>query len=240
MTWRRERDANGPAWRGVDSVLDAWWQRRRDAQTLDNLAVGAIIAALGLGACVCFLEAELHAPWGDQSWRSEYLYALLMFLAGLALSVATWLGCVMNAWAMPPPFITRTWTLCVNASGGLEYRAGRFSPFLDPGGVSAHGAHWSVTLDAISRVESCQTQGWQPARRYHGGPWYLMPFQLVSEHEFQTFLYLNDGSRRVIFTAVAARESCGTLAASIRAWLEEARAKSCADFSTHEREGFAL
>jgi hypothetical protein len=106
--------------------------------------------------------------------------------------------------------------------------------------VCRSGPKWTIALDSVSRVESGLTIEWQPAREYEGGSDSPFKHQPIPRYEYQTFLFLNDGSRRVILTANADREGCGTLAASIREWLEEARARSQNLIVHSFGEGFAM
>lgn len=168
--------------------------------------------------------------------KDVFAFATFFLVAGLVL----WLiwrmtkhEAVAPLLAAPTGFFERDWTLWASATG-LSYNAGPFSGDLDSTGVGT--SHWSVRLDDIARVEVGRTADWQTRRFYPGGPLYVQgagdsgvifsdgSFPLSRTAEFQTFLYLNDGSRRVIYTVNAMREEAGMLAHSIRAWVEAARA----------------
>jgi hypothetical protein len=85
---------------------------------------------------------------------------------------------------------------------------------------------WFVPLNAVSRVETARTADFTPARKY-GSQWLGTP-----EHEWQVFLFLNDGTRRVIHQANAARDDCAALAASIREYVEQAHHSAPSTSST--------
>lgn len=83
-----------------------------------------------------------------------------------------------------------------------------------------------MPLASVARVESGLTRDWAPARRYRT---HIVGSLLrrVPDHEYQTFLVLADGSRRVVRTVNADREGTAMLAHSIRAWLEACRLNAC-------------
>lgn len=83
---------------------------------------------------------------------------------------------------------------------------------------------WAVPLDAIARVETARTAEYMPARYLAHVIDPMGRRQAVPEHEWQTFLFMADGTRRVIYHANAARDECAALAASIREYVESARA----------------
>jgi hypothetical protein len=103
------------------------------------------------------------------------------------------------------------------------------------------GSLWTVPLDAVARVETGRTAEYSPSRNYKG--LFSVPFgseavQAVSVYEWQTFLFLNDGTRRVIYHANAARDDCAALAASIREYVEQARHSAPASPSAPASVGF--
>jgi len=244
MNWRmRTGPHDFPEWSGTDVILDPYKHRRQGSFVGAGCAIvaGAGFAALFLNSLASLLLGELlYRPgYGATRWEPfgvEIVWrdALAFFFAGLAVIGAAWgLWHASRRAKMPDGWFRRTWTLCADG-GTLRYRAGDFTPTLDAAGVGA--AAWEVTLDEVSRVESGLTREWQPARHYSGGPIFAndqstgMIFSSgvleVSAFEYQTFLFLADGSRRVIYTANADREGAGTLAQSIRSWIEEMKAKA--------------
>jgi hypothetical protein len=78
-------------------------------------------------------------------------------------------------------------------------------------------AIWTASFNAIGRVEIAQTKDYQPTRRY------AYALDDIPADEWQVFLFMVDGTRRVIHHASADRDGCAALAASIRGWLESAR-----------------
>jgi len=107
---------------------------------------------------------------------------------------------------------------------GLQWHGDKWTLFSSPIDLSYQGKeNWKTALDAISRVEISRTSEFTPARRYAGTPHGIDPIQSVPRDEWQTFLFLKDGTRRVVYHANAARDDCAALAASIREYVEQAR-----------------
>ena len=110
-----------------------------------------------------------------------------------------WVGQVLK-----PKWLEQGWTLSQNENT-LKFQ----------------GAHsWAVPLDQIASVEAGKTTDWQLVRKYSRKDYEIPPT------EWQTFLVLNDQTRRVVHHANAAREECAALAASIRAHVEGLRASA--------------
>jgi hypothetical protein len=125
-----------------------------------------------------------------------------------------------------------------------ELRAG--SDFIEyetappPNGVRFSGPNFKVAVSEIARVEIDNTVKYTPARDY-GGAGREQDFKTVPEHEWQVFLFMADGTRRVIHHANADRDDCAALAASIRSWLESTRhAPASAASSRPQADGFDL
>jgi hypothetical protein len=76
---------------------------------------------------------------------------------------------------------------------------------------------WSVPITSIARVEISATAQWVPARPG------LVGDNPVSGDEVQAFLFMDNGSRRVIATEHGGRESLSKLTHSIRTWLDRQR-----------------
>lgn len=132
------------------------------------------------------------------------------------LSVFMGLGSLAYGFSMrapsSPKFIGPKWVI-TSYGDGLAFRG---------------NDEWAVNLDEIARIETGQTCEFTPSRDYRG----LVPLPLLSSKEdwqttpkteWQTFLFLNDSTRRVIYHANADRDGCAALAHSIRSYLETAR-----------------
>lgn len=131
------------------------------------------------------------------------------------------LGSIAYGVTLFPQWSRRPWTLTARA-GDLWY----------------HGEYsWWAPLDVITSVEVGRTVDWIPSRRSGLG------HAPVSEFEWQVFLFMADGSRRVIHSVNARRESAARLAASIKSWIDGQRAALAEAVPVaHDtaREGFAL
>jgi hypothetical protein len=240
MNWHSKTAPCGaPVWTGLDHIVDPWWDNRARSHVYDNIAEGVMIGLLFLGISFCLESAFLYSPWGIQGWRGSTAVAIIYLCAAPTCGVIAWRMAIKRDWKLPSRFFERRWTLQAK-DGQLIYEAKPFSLGLDPLEVCRHGSSWHVAVDEIARVESGLTVEWQPGRRYETGPLWHAKNLAVSQYEFQTFLFLNDGTRRVIFTSNANREGCGSLATSIRAWLENARAQARRSGGVSAEEGFAL
>ena len=243
MSWTMEHTGDGmPRWSGADSVYDVWWHKRT-GKVYANIVVGVLLFLMGMGALVCLEVAQDHAPWGDQGWRGWYGTALLFLLGAVVLACAAVLTLLRYDWSILPEFITRNWTLSAGADG-LTYRAGNFDWRLVATEVSRDGLAWSVALDNVTRVESAPTRQWQGARRYKGGPAFSRDVAEIPSMEHQVFLFLADGSRRVVHTVNGDPETASMLALSIRSWVEEqkqaARMKQERKTEREPREGYNI
>lgn len=240
MNWQGKNAPGGASvWTGLDHIVDPWWDNRARSHVYDNIGEGVMIGLLFLGISFCLESAFLYSPWGIQGWRGSYAAFIIYLCASPTCAVIAWRMAIKRDWKLPSRFFERRWTLTA-IDGQLVYEAKPFSFGLDAYGVSRDGSRWRVSVDEIARVESGLTVEWQPARRYETGPLWAEKHQPISKYEFQTFLFLNDGTRRVIFTSNANREGCGALATSIRAWLENARAQARRSGGVLAAEGFAL
>lgn len=221
MTWTCTKDRDGaPVWRGCDSVYDMCFDVRT-WRWMGEVAAFAIMLPASLIGAVLLPWAVWESASGGWSEPSlaPYVYGFLWLLSvGMTLAL---IGAIKEVWSRPRKFICRSWML--SASGDhVIYRAGDFDAPLDAGAAGRNGTAWSVRLDEIARVESGATSQWQAVRRYEGAP-FNQGLREIPRMEFQAFLYLNDGSRRVIFIANGDPESVGTLAQSIRDWIETRR-----------------
>lgn len=211
MNWERNTASGGaPVWTGVDTIFDPWWDRRTSSHFYDNIFAGVMIGILFIGISLCLESAMLYSPWGGQGWRKTYYASILYLFAAPTCGILAWRIYTKRDWKLPSRLFERRWKLQADGDH-LVYAAGPFSLGLDPFEVSRAGRSWRLSVDEIARVESSLTTDWQPGRAYSTRPWHAEKLQPISQFEFQTFLYLNDGTRRVIFTSNANREGCGAL-----------------------------
>ncbi|HYH70389.1 MAG TPA: hypothetical protein VEX16_03700 [Methyloceanibacter sp.] len=243
MNWVVKIRPDGlPSWKGIDSVYDLNWRNRWEWWLASFLLLPLAFFAT-YGAVLAVASVIMHAlPNGAlDMFDDDNLAVFIPFVALVVGSsaYATWRTrrALKERCPRPGKFYERVWRLEATP-GNLCYNAEDFTPYLDPRGVSRQGHFWLVTLDQIARVESGPTVEWQRMREYEGRPSFMDQFQPIPPAEYQTFLFLNDGSRRVILTANADRESCGTLAMSIRAWLVEQRNRTGVPVGT--AAGFGL
>lgn len=228
MTWKAERiGETGAVWSGEDAISDMWHQT-----TEDRWAFAQIGAWIACGVCLIGGVAAL-APLADAFtarglgwWIRSLGFSTVVFLTvlgvvGLALSVLFGGHALLTK--KPDVGIFRPWTLTATASE-FVYHAGPFSAPLDPFQVSRDGSHWSVRFDGVARVEASRTIEWDSVRRYEGKPFgSRYGLANIPSVEYQVFLFMADGSRRVIHTRNSDREGAGTLAHSIRSWIEARR-----------------
>lgn len=224
MMWTlTQRQDGAPVWRGFDSIYDVWIEQRMWRW------IGGL-AAFAIGLPVSLIGATL-LPWAagasasgaiNEPAAAPFVYGFLSFLCfGMALAM---MSAAKETFARPRKFIDREWTLSA-ARDQLFYRAGEFDAPLSANEVSRDGNDWSVELDDIARVESGPTTQWQAVRHYEGAP-FNQGLSAIPRMESQTFLFLTDGSRRVILTVNGDPESAATLAHSIRSWIESHRNES--------------
>ena len=235
MSWRKE---TGEArWSGTDRVVNILYDTCQV-----NWHVSGYIYIAWVFVCASALTAIpyilVQLLFGVGSVLGQ-LAAFAVFGAGAAVIVRLSFSWFERKFPVVPRFYTRRWEL-VGANGKLTLKAGGFDGKLDAAEVTRRkGASWSVAIDRIERVEAGLTCEWLPARRYPGAPTKQLGHERVPTHEYQTYLHLDDGSRRVIFTINAEREASATLALSIRNWIENERRKNvCETFGLSE--GFAV
>ena len=235
MSWTLDGAESGaPVWNGKDYLIDA---RRGDKRVWWWIAVFGYPVMIAYG--VIGFPAYLYAAW--LAMLEGYWPHAGMFTVLAVSCIAVLFKCREDApddfkWAQD--FIERDWSLALR-DDKLAYKAGKFSAEMNPKEVSRDGSSWSVPLDAVARVESGLSKEWQAVRRYplRGSDWLSRYF--IPDHEYQTFLFLSDGSRRVVQTANADREGSAMLALSIRSWIETHRAHMTVRARVGA-EGFAL
>lgn len=184
----------GPSWYGEIQRLNPLYAGKRRA-----LAMG--VGYVGLALLVVWLAAS-----GPRGMVPGVAVSLLV-------AIGVFLGLPALAWGlgMPRYLPGRRWSLHLSR-GGFIYE---LPAFLHPLVKRVDG--WSVALDAVARVETAATAEWEPTRRGWFGD------KPTPREEFQTFLFMADGSRRVVAVEQDGRESMARLAASIRAALAQVR-----------------
>lgn len=248
MRWKREIGRDGlPVWEGVDSIADPFLWEQHERFGWNGVGLCALLIWLGViawGLIMAVLERvmypDLSALMTSRNNGALDTTSLPSLIVGfIVVGGIIW---IMRNYARGKPdgLITRRWSLRATEDG-LAYSAGPFSRSLDPFDVSAHGTDWSVPLASIARVESARTTEWQAGRVYEGGPGGRAGPAAVPQHEYQTFLFLTDGSRRVFLTVNIHREEAATLAHSVRTWFETAKASAVVPARSYARaEGFDI
>lgn len=248
MTWKRKDGRDGlPVWEGADSIADPFLWEQQERFGWSVVGISALLIWLGVIAWAMIMSvleliaypdlADLMTSRNNGSMGTTSPPSLIVGL--IVVGGVIW---IMRNYARlkPDGLITRRWFLKATVDG-LTYSAGHFSRALDPIDVSAHGISWSVKLASIARVESAHTTEWQAGRVYEGGPGGRAGPAAVPPHEYQTFLFLADGSRRVFCTVNIHREDAATLAHSVRSWLEAMKAQAVVPVRTYARaEGFDI
>ena len=247
MSWRLEKDVNGPVWSGTDSVFDfAWWHK--ELRWLLTGLVGVPFAFFTVWIATVAAWSFLSRGLADSfdlgvGAMADALAWPFLILAPTASLFAAWCAYrrLFVRQSRPSKFLTRRWTLRPTPEG-LAYAAGAFSDELDASEASRDGGQWSVPLSAIARVEVAPTTQWIPSRNYRGFSIGTPRVQAVPPHEYQTFLFMADGSRRVIYTGNADFEGAAILAHSVRTWVEAQKVEALAvhTCSPREREGFLI
>lgn len=227
MSWKVEKGKDGqPVWRGVDEIRDMWHYVAETGWAFGKIASGVLAFALFIGGLAALAPlGDMLTPRGVGWWvRSMGVdtFALVTLLGFVCLSGSVG-AALLTAIAKPSGWITRRWSLTASA-GGFVYRAGPFDRPLDPLQITRDGSRWSVRLDAVARVEAGCTVEWDRVRRYEGKPSdSLDGIAKIPGNEYQTFIFMADGSRRVIYTGNGDREGAGMLAHSIGTWIEARR-----------------
>lgn len=188
-------DENGlPTWSGTDSIYNSARDQRRG---MGMYGIAAI--AMGLFFALPISSVLSWDPITEGAGVFIGLLAWLMILIGL--------GFALFAFAVPE-LIKTDWTLRASADGKLAYTGVQWGDF------SGEKLLWVVAVQRVARVESGATREWEGERRFGFKP---LP---IREHEFQAYLFLDDGRRLVVATIDHGREATGALAQSIRTWVE--------------------
>lgn len=203
MTWATENGPDGlPIWRGSDSIANT---NREKACQVKGCALPA------LGVCVLislgFIVGGSGGSTIDEAMAGLGWLLLIVFGGAFLWLLYVWPALSVRQWFAP------AWELRATVSG-FEFKR-------EADGLR-DAASWSVQLAGVSRVEVGRSSQWEPGRGEGLG---LME---TSPHESQAFLFMADGSRRVICSVNANHEVTAMLAHSVREWLEAAKAEALA------------
>lgn len=200
MSWKKETDAQGrTVWTGQDSIVN----KHSDVAWLFPLIW---VCFLLFGGAFLFCLVKMNSPHTTDQGLGMIGAVLTGPMAGLGLWA--WIAYRKEGGASSKKWFAAPWGL-TGAGGALAYVNG--------GDDRIPGSRWNISVEHVASVEAAQTANFIPARTV--GAIHLE----TSPNEWQTFLVMSDQSRRVILTANADRESCVTLAASIRAYVEAQR-----------------
>lgn len=182
-------------WFGVDEHLNPLWKTRFRAYVIGGW----------------FVVVPLLLLWGFISGPHGMipisLVKLTVYFGLFPGTCLVW----FYAWDVRRLYNGLRWRLWLE-DGALAYEASARW-----GSIIASPQRWSVRLDQIARVEMGATADWQATRRV------LLWERPVPREEAQVFLFMADGSRRVIATAHDGRESLSALAQSIRTFVQTMR-----------------
>lgn len=199
MSWIRETSPEGlPVWRGRDSIVNV-----HQGQAQVNLGCGLPVTAV-----LVIIGLIMAAAGGGGA--GSYL-GMLVLLIGVPAGVIFMRGAKGGGLSVRT-FFNEDWVL-------WEARTADFHGlhFLRRAGAHRPEETWAASLTDIARVETGMTKQWIGSRTLG------QTIHPVTDFESQTFLFMNDGSRRVICSANANQEVTATLAHSVRTWLEEKR-----------------
>jgi hypothetical protein len=210
MSWQREDSRDGLSiWRGRDSIVNLHQHQAWEAM---GCGIPGIAVTVIMGLVFLAEASGKNGVAGSLGTFLGYLVLLPGLGAGALIFAITCKGGLSTK-----TFFDEAWTLREQQSAtfqGLTYRR------MESGNRSAES--WSAPLADIARVEAGSTQQWISSRRLGN---VIHP---VSEAESQVFLFMNDGSRRVICSINGNREMAAMLAQSVRSWFEAEKAKAVA------------
>lgn len=190
----------GPIWRGDNAHLF-------QLHALRGRALVFALVYLGLGALA--LWGFVSGPRG----MVPQVVVNLLLLFALVLGAPA----LLFAFLAPETVPGNRWSLDLR-DGRFHYQAASYWWPLVAGKAS-----WSAGLDDVARVEAGARAEWQPTRPGFIGK------RPTPRDEWQTFLFLSDGSRRVVATVHEGREEMLQLAHSIRSYVLAAREAVGAD-----------
>jgi hypothetical protein len=198
----------GPEWWGEHQHLNPLWESRPRALLYGIITVGGFVLAL-------FGAIQGIIPRGSVSMLAYFMLPLGLTALAYFFLVPKFL---VGRWRLSAQRDTLTYESPGIVGELLELAlAGPFGDVLQRLGVSANLRGWSVSSASIARIETGPTADWQPLRRYG------LFEKPVPRDEVQAFLFLADGSRRVIANVHGGRESMAMLTQSIRSWLDQQR-----------------
>ncbi len=153
---------------------------------------------------VCVVAWVLISQSGKTGAAHDFFKMMFIFIGGVFAFTAYF---IIGRGAKPKQWLTQRWQL------QIRDRAFQFNAAANDGLPSAN---WTLPLDAVASVETGRTADFTPSRK--SGSFTME----TSAYEWQTFLFLKDGTRRPVHHANAARDDCAALAASIREYLDTA------------------
>ena len=221
MTWRRESGRDGlPIWRGRDSIVNV-----HQVEAWEVMGCGY---PLGWGLLIGGFFLLNTGEHGIGATLTSLL-GWVCFLCGGATLLCFWL-IGRGGGLSGRSFFDEGWSLS-------EIRTDTFHGLVFKRMESANrpAESWAASLAEIARVEAGATKQWISSRRLGN------VIHSVTDVECQTFLFMNDGSRRVICSINGDREAAATLAQSVRAWFEAMKASAPTPPRSYARaEGFDI
>lgn len=219
--------AQGRKWSKADArpLGPQWWGSDRRHNSLYATRVRAFF----IGAWLVLVPLLLL--WGFVSGPRGMIpksAVELMLILGIPLGLAA----LSWGYLMPRYWEGARWRLSLDPEG-LHYEAKSYwAPF-------GSAESWSVRVQDVSRVETGPAADWEPTRSG------FLRDKPTPREEMQTFLFMADGSRRVVATVHGGRESLLTLAESIRSSLptmreQTERAATKRALSSEPGEGFRV
>lgn len=222
MTWKREiGPEDRPIWRGRDSIVNL-----HQLEAFEH--AGCLVPALVVVVAI----AVLFIGEGGGDDPIDLISSVTGWVMLLACAPVVWIAVKVQQGGglSTRTFFDEEWTLREVKSTtfhGLTFRR------MESGNRPAES--WKASLADIARVEAGATKQWIASRRLGN---VIHP---VSDAEWQVFLFMNDGSRRVICSINGNREPAATLAQSVRSWLEAMKARPAVPARSYARaEGFDI
>jgi hypothetical protein len=213
----------GPLWSGCDSLYNP---RHKQRWPVFIVGVALIVIHFMLESIfVSYLYNGLNAEDVDELTLKSLKF---VFLPGAgALLYAGWFcrKYLMRRWQLEAAHNSLIYSRPLGpihqfiaefqneAPAFLRPTVGRLLPEVSSG----PSEKWRARIADVARVETSATADWEPARQG------LLGDNAVSRDEVQAFLFMHDGSRRVIAKVHGGREDMAKLTHSIRSWLDGQR-----------------
>jgi hypothetical protein len=222
MTWKLTDGERGPEWSGFDSLYNP---RHAQRWTFVRLGIGLIVIHYVLVWIFASLTySYLNAEHADRLVLKSFKF---VFLPGVVSLVYAGWFCrkyLNRSWQLtaafgvlnlyrPQHWLKNKIAWANNDSNWFSLTIGLLLPFE----LDHEGPEWCVLAADVARVETDATARWEPARPG------IIADNPVSGDEVQAFLFMADGSRRVIASVHAGREDMAKLTHSIRSWLDHQR-----------------